>query len=514
MKSLRIKNLRCLEDTGEIPLKDINILVGANSSGKSTFLRTFPLFKQGMNVRKKGPILWYGDSVDFGDFGDFKTSVKTGEGTISFEFVLHPQEQNIRNPYYRFNHQMEQILGLDYKLDINISTNKDYEYVSKIKISFYNYSIEIEVGESRLVTNILINGRSYYNEITKDIDLHILSPNDDIFEIYYTDKNTSKDNYLRSFRLNDTLKGIIIKNIRPYIGKRVSDDTAIAELLQVKLASLGSPIAALADLNISSTWRHNRSNIKEDSKIYEKSIDAIILSKFASLCDALNHYLYDSLKEVYYIAPLRATAQRYYRMQNLSISEIDSAGQNLPLFLHNLTHSVQNKLNAWMNECFGFYPIAVSEGGHISLKLVDSNSKHNITDKGFGYSQILPIIVQLWTIVFKSPFANYRRAKQAIVAIEQPELHLHPKLQAMLTDAFVKITTMARENNFDLKIIIETHSPTIINKLGAMVAEDKIAAQNITVAMFGDEDGKHMVNLSDYDKDGVLTNWPIGFFDF
>lgn len=511
MKSLRIKNLRCLEDTGEIPLKDINILVGANSSGKSTFLRTFPLFKQGMNVRKKGPILWYGDSVDF---GDFKTSVKTGENTISFEFVLHPQEDNIKSPYYRFTHQIEQVLNLDYKLNIDISTNNDYEYVSKVKISFYNFSVEIEVGEDRLVTDILINGRSYYNEITKDINLHILSPNDDIFEIYYTDKNSSKDNYLRSFKLNDTLKRIIIANIRPYIGNRVYDDTAIAELLQVKLASLESPISALADLNISSTWCRNRSYIKEDSKKYEKFIDAIVLSKFAYLCDALNHYLYDSLKEVYYIAPLRATAQRYYRMQNLSISEIDSAGQNLPLFLHNLTPLAQSKLSTWMNECFGFYPIAVSEGGHISLNLVDSNSKHNITDKGFGYSQILPIIVQLWTIVFKAPLPKFRKAKQAIVAIEQPELHLHPKLQAMLADAFVKITIMAREMNFDLKIIIETHSPTIINKLGAMVADGDIDAENLTVAMFGEEDGKHLVNLSNYDKDGVLTNWPIGFFDF
>lgn len=41
MKSIRVRNLRSLKDTDEIEIKRINILVGTNSSGKSTFLRVF-----------------------------------------------------------------------------------------------------------------------------------------------------------------------------------------------------------------------------------------------------------------------------------------------------------------------------------------------------------------------------------------------------------------------------------------------------------------------------------------
>ena len=63
MKAVQIQNLRGLTDTGEIPLKLINVLVGANSSGKSTFLRLFPLLKQGFGARKSGPILWYGEEI-------------------------------------------------------------------------------------------------------------------------------------------------------------------------------------------------------------------------------------------------------------------------------------------------------------------------------------------------------------------------------------------------------------------------------------------------------------------
>ena len=46
MQSVGIKNLRILEDTGFIDIKPITLLLGANSSGKSTFLRFFPLIKQ------------------------------------------------------------------------------------------------------------------------------------------------------------------------------------------------------------------------------------------------------------------------------------------------------------------------------------------------------------------------------------------------------------------------------------------------------------------------------------
>lgn len=82
-----IKNLRALKGTPLIELKPINILVGRNSAGKSTFARTFPLLKQSIETRSSAPILWWGDDVDF---GDFQTSVhnRDTEKQISFHFDL------------------------------------------------------------------------------------------------------------------------------------------------------------------------------------------------------------------------------------------------------------------------------------------------------------------------------------------------------------------------------------------------------------------------------------------
>ena len=60
LKSVQIKNVRSLRDTGEVPLASVTLLVGRNSSGKSTFLRVFPLIKQSIRKRTSGPLLWVG----------------------------------------------------------------------------------------------------------------------------------------------------------------------------------------------------------------------------------------------------------------------------------------------------------------------------------------------------------------------------------------------------------------------------------------------------------------------
>ena len=81
-----VKNLRCLTDTGIVPIKPITLLVGRNSSGKSTFLRAFPLLRQSVENARSAPILWYDPRfVDFGSFND-AINYKAGERNIGFEF--------------------------------------------------------------------------------------------------------------------------------------------------------------------------------------------------------------------------------------------------------------------------------------------------------------------------------------------------------------------------------------------------------------------------------------------
>lgn len=66
--SYSIQNLRRLKSTPMVELRPITLLLGRNSVGKSTFLRSFPLLRQSIETNASAPILWYGDLVDFGNF--------------------------------------------------------------------------------------------------------------------------------------------------------------------------------------------------------------------------------------------------------------------------------------------------------------------------------------------------------------------------------------------------------------------------------------------------------------
>ena len=87
-----------------------------------------------------------------------------------------------------------------------------------------------------------------------------------------------------------------------------------------------------------------------------------------------------------------------------------------------------------------------------SLTGVESTIKH----VGFGVSQVLPIIVEGLRIGFNET-----------LVIEQPEIHLHPKVQSDLTDFFISLIKQ------DKKVILETHSDHLITRLRRRIAEDQ-----------------------------------------
>ncbi|MCO5386953.1 MAG: ATP-binding protein [Desulfosporosinus sp.] len=70
MKTFRLKGIKGFKDTGDIKLKPITIVIGQNSSGKSSILR-FPLvLRQTFQDDSMAPLLFYGKSIDYGNFED------------------------------------------------------------------------------------------------------------------------------------------------------------------------------------------------------------------------------------------------------------------------------------------------------------------------------------------------------------------------------------------------------------------------------------------------------------
>ena len=98
MNQISIKNVRSLEDIPTLDLKPLTVLLGKNSSGKSTFLRIFPLLKQSCSLMTRGVLSFFGDFVDFGEFKDIKTSNITDDFIeLGFDVKV---PQLLRHYYY------------------------------------------------------------------------------------------------------------------------------------------------------------------------------------------------------------------------------------------------------------------------------------------------------------------------------------------------------------------------------------------------------------------------------
>ena len=91
------------------------------------------------------------------------------------------------------------------------------------------------------------------------------------------------------------------------------------------------------------------------------------------------------------------------------------------------------------------------------LALIDQRTNTVVThrDVGIGISQVLPVLVMAYGSHGK------------LLAMEQPEIHLHPALQAELGDVFIEAALGERDNTF----ILETHSEHLILRLMRRIRE-------------------------------------------
>ncbi|QTR54558.1 AAA family ATPase [Thiothrix unzii] len=195
----------------------------------------------------------------------------------------------------------------------------------------------------------------------------------------------------------------------------------------------------------------------------------------------------------------------------MQIDEIDPSGSNLAVLLKSLTEYEKKSFSRWTKENFGFFVWVESVGLHYSIKIESEtdNQEYNINDMGFGYSQVLPIIASLWLEIFK----RNKKGKYIIFVIEQPELHLHPEYQAKLSILFSRIVTIAKDKGLGLRIIFETHSKTMVDTLGDCIEDKIIEKDDVNIVLFQKESNQGtVISFSDFDEQGYLNHWPVGFF--
>jgi hypothetical protein len=246
------------------------------------------------------------------------------------------------------------------------------------------------------------------------------------------------------------------------------------------------------------------------------------LDDYLGLLDEMDQSLNGFYSSIRYLEPLRATAQRYYRAQELSIDEIDSKGSNVPMFLDNLTSFQSEQLKKFINKHFSISVNVKKEGGHLALTIINPKDgvETNIADLGVGYSQILPFLVQFWDLYIKakrrermylSPVRSRPDLLQRkFLLIEQPELHLHPAYQVKTVDMIVDLISSMKSKS--LGIIMETHSPNIIYRLSELIESEQLNSEDVQILIFDENDGETNIVEAHFDSDGDLINWPSGFF--
>ena len=225
-------------------------------------------------------------------------------------------------------------------------------------------------------------------------------------------------------------------------------------------------------------------------------------------------YCKDTMASITYLGPLRQHPQRRYQNTSKTKKSVGKQGE----FTHQLLLDDSERIlevNKWFDRFEIPYFLGVDldqSGSTTSINLVDRRSKTivSLPDVGFGVNQLLPVIVE--GIV----------GAGSILCVEQPEIHLHPKLQAHLADLMIE-TCCIEEGGFKIEgarvkqWIVETHSELLIMRLLRRIREGRISHEDISILYVdpnnSDVEGSVIEQL-ELDEKGIFINgWPDGFFD-
>ncbi|WP_439831494.1 DUF3696 domain-containing protein [Aeromonas caviae] len=246
----------------------------------------------------------------------------------------------------------------------------------------------------------------------------------------------------------------------------------------------------------------------KNDKRHASRLPIFLVSKLDGYSARINKVI-QNLK---YLSPVRAVPERAYLHYSQQVDELSSDGANAA----HLLWSKKDDLVQWKNkkiklstavneciECLGLsqkmtpskigdvlYSIGVSEnlsGGNVSL-----------SDVGFGYSQILPVILM----------GLVGQKKDSLILLEQPEIHLHPSSAANLADLFLGFIECGAH------YIIETHSQELINKLRLRVIENPELKKKINIVFVeSDQENGAKIRQFEIDENGMFPDWPEGFLD-
>jgi len=445
-----------LENFKRFPQLDLDLdskiilLLGPNSSGKSSVIKSLLALKQTASSSNEHEVLApQGDYVDLGIYRD-----------------------------YVFEHKTDR----------------------RIKIGLSVPSGAMPVTYLRKQNSIYIEFQFGHDFATEQARL---------FEITIKSNALARDTYLT----------LIKKQTRDTFSLKLSKEASEATAAELFSRDEAMRVRAVG------LWTKGRSiRVDEKYKISADQPKTKIGSKFDYIADYPIHVLSSILgllfreldNNVFYVGPLRRSPSRSYS-RTAHLLAVGASGEHTPSILANLKSRASKERSARREQTLRYTQLARWIENIFPGRTVDSRSieelvkleierergaKEIISDVGFGFSQVLPILVQIAVM-----------PENSTIVIEQPELHLHPSAQSKLAEIMVDATKTGR------RFIVETHSEHLVRGLQLAISNKKLGK---TALAINDADVKFLYTPRAPGKPKeMLVNdvgdftepWPSGFFD-
>lgn len=478
LKSITLENYKCFKDRTTIDIAPLTVLCGVNSSGKSSVLKSLLMMKQTVeNQLKDFAVSLSGDLVDCGEFDEV---VYNGKDRINNTFT-------ISNKFKIKNHRLD-TTGEFVKRSDATAFNELRRMYFTIKGDILEFNLEIEIvlkknlNENELLDFFSNNKIEKYKVCISAIDNN-------------NNKIPSYNGYIEITNDEDGEHHLLNwENIPGYARAFNSCNNY-------------NCICSFSGLSITNIFAYNMPN-------GVKSIVPNIL--------AISRIIASQYNNILYIAPLRNTPERTYLL-NKNVNSVGIAGQYTPQLLAKIKNTTtisdmfcpytndleidehgycKSKYLSFIRQWFLYFELGhldiLGENRTVNLKI----NNRNIADIGFGISQILPIITQ-----------GICMDKGQTLLIEQPEIHLHPKMELQMADFLLHIA------NTDRNVVVETHSEHIINRIVRRILEDDTRKLQNKVKIYFVEQNKvgnditSKINTVLISDEYGIQNYPKDFFD-
>ena len=219
---------------------------------------------------------------------------------------------------------------------------------------------------------------------------------------------------------------------------------------------------------------------------------------------------------VFSTSPVRSRPKRTY---NPTREFDDPEGSGVPMYLMRIeatekknwetlkTQLVEFGRNSGLFENIDVKNFGRSLGAPFQLQVKVRGPKANITDTGYGVSQILPILVQ---ILNPSISKDAQRTPRPIYSLlQQPEVHLHPRAQAEFSSLLAKLANRRAQS-----FIVETHSDYMIDRARIEIRKGNIKPEDVSLIYFEPKGRVVNVHNISFDKMGNMEGVPPHYRDF